>query len=140
MLDATMSRARHGRGVLDHSPLLSASAVHAITGALGMQKDSADVPGLIFVIVTTYDREDALDAVLAALSRQRDRGFEVVIADDGSGPGTAAIVAKWRARIGVPLGLRLQGRARRLPDRGRARGHRMGVLDQAGAERALEAE
>ncbi len=69
-----------------------------------MQKDSADVPGLISVIVTTYDREDALDAVLAALSRQRDRGFEVVIADDGSGPGTAAIVAKWRARIGVPLG------------------------------------
>ena len=49
---------------------------------------SADVPDLISVIVTTYNREDALEAVLAALARQSDRGFEVVIADDGSGPAT----------------------------------------------------
>ncbi len=69
-----------------------------------MQKGSADVPGLVSVIVTTYDREDALEAVLAALSRQHDRAFEVVIADDGSGPATAAVVAKWQARIGVPVG------------------------------------
>ena len=44
------------------------------------------VPDLISVIVTTYNREDALDAVLRSLSRQTDRDFEVVIADDGSGP------------------------------------------------------
>ena len=44
------------------------------------------MPDLISVIVTTYDREDALDAALSALSRQNDRGFEVVIADDGSRP------------------------------------------------------
>jgi glycosyltransferase involved in cell wall biosynthesis len=62
-----------------------------------------DVPDLISVIVTTYNREDALDAVLSALSRQSDRGFEVVIADDGSAPTTAALVDRWRDRIGVPL-------------------------------------
>jgi glycosyltransferase involved in cell wall biosynthesis len=62
-----------------------------------------DVPDLISVIVTTYNREDALDAVLAALSRQSDRGFEIVIADDGSGPGTAAVTESWRPRVGVPL-------------------------------------
>jgi glycosyltransferase involved in cell wall biosynthesis len=61
------------------------------------------VPELISVIVTTYNREDALDAVLSALSHQSDRGFEVVIADDGSGPSTAALVDRWRGRIGVPL-------------------------------------
>jgi glycosyltransferase involved in cell wall biosynthesis len=61
------------------------------------------VPDLISVIVTTYDREDALDAVLSALSRQSDRGFEVVIADDGSRPTTAAVVERWRPRLGVPL-------------------------------------
>src|SRR5262245_58906989 len=61
------------------------------------------VPELISVIVTTYNREDALDAVLAALSRQSDRAFEVVIADDGSGPSTAAVVESWRSRVGVPL-------------------------------------
>ena len=61
------------------------------------------MPDLISVIVTTYNREDALDAVLAALSRQSDRDFEVVIADDGSGPATAALVERWRPRLGVPL-------------------------------------
>jgi glycosyltransferase involved in cell wall biosynthesis len=61
------------------------------------------VPDLISVIVTTYNREDALDAVLSALSRQSDRGFEVVIADDGSRPMTAAVVEHWRTRLGVQL-------------------------------------
>ena len=59
--------------------------------------------GLVSVIVTTYNREDALDAVLAALSHQDDRGFEVVIADDGSRPETRALVERWKARLGVPL-------------------------------------
>jgi glycosyltransferase involved in cell wall biosynthesis len=62
------------------------------------------VPDLVSVIVTTYNREDALAAVLAALSRQSDRGFEVIVADDGSTPATAAVVEGWRARLGVPLG------------------------------------
>jgi glycosyltransferase involved in cell wall biosynthesis len=64
---------------------------------------SAKVPDLISVIVTTYNREDALEAVLSALSRQSDRGFEVVVADDGSRPATAAVVERWRPRLGVPL-------------------------------------
>src|SRR5262250_2422122 len=67
-------------------------------------RSTADVPDLISVIVTTYNREDALEAVLSALSRQSDRGFEVVIADDGSGPTAAALVERWRPRLGVPLG------------------------------------
>jgi glycosyltransferase involved in cell wall biosynthesis len=59
--------------------------------------------GLISVIVTTFNREDALDAVLRGLSRQTDRNFEVVIADDGSGPATAELIADWSKRLGVPL-------------------------------------
>lgn len=61
------------------------------------------VPELISVIVTTYEREDALDVVLQALSRQADRQFEVAVADDGSGPDTAALVASWKPRLGVAL-------------------------------------
>ncbi len=38
----------------------------------------------ISVVVTTYNRSDALLAVLHGLSRQTDTHFEVVIADDGS--------------------------------------------------------
>jgi glycosyltransferase involved in cell wall biosynthesis len=62
-----------------------------------------DTTGLISVIATTHDREDALDAVLRALSRQSDKDFEVVVADDGSGPATAALIAGWTSRIGHPL-------------------------------------
>ena len=51
---------------------------------------------LISIIVTTYKREDALEAVLRALVEQSDRDFEVVVADDGSGPATAALIAEWR--------------------------------------------
>lgn len=48
----------------------------------------------ISVVVTTYNREDALAAVLRSLVRQSDPDFEVVVADDGSGPGTAELVAR----------------------------------------------
>lgn len=52
----------------------------------------------ISIIVSTYNRPDALDAVLRGLSKQSDQNFEVVIADDGSGPETEHIVGEWRAR------------------------------------------
>ena len=58
---------------------------------------------LISLIVTTYNRPDALQAVLAALACQTDRAFEVVIADDGSSPATGAVVEHWRSRLGVAL-------------------------------------
>lgn len=58
---------------------------------------------LFSVIVTTYEREDALEAVLRSLARQTDRNFEVVVADDGSGPCTAASIKQWKPRLGVPL-------------------------------------
>jgi glycosyltransferase involved in cell wall biosynthesis len=61
------------------------------------------VAELISVILTTYDREDALAAVLRSLSRQSDRQFEVVVADDGSGSATRDVLEAWRKRLAVPL-------------------------------------
>ena len=58
---------------------------------------------VISVIVPTYNREDALDAALRGLARQRDRDFEVIIADDGSGPATAALIQSWTSRVGTRL-------------------------------------
>lgn len=55
---------------------------------------------LISIIVTTYNREDALAAVLRSLAGQSDRDFEVLVADDGSGPATAATVAAWKGKVG----------------------------------------
>lgn len=39
---------------------------------------------LISLVVLSYNRSDALLAVLRALTLQTDRGFEVIVADDGS--------------------------------------------------------
>lgn len=39
---------------------------------------------LISIVITTYNRSDALGCVLAALDHQSDRHFEVIVADDGS--------------------------------------------------------
>src|ERR1700733_2439096 len=58
---------------------------------------------LISVIVTTYNREDALDAALRALARQSDRNFEIVVADDGSRAETARVVAGWASRLALPV-------------------------------------
>jgi len=58
------------------------------------------VTGLISVIVATYNRPDALDAVLRSLAAQSDPDFEVLVADDGSRPDTAAVVDSWKGRLG----------------------------------------
>ncbi len=58
---------------------------------------------LISLIVTTYNRPDALAAVLRSLARQTDRDFEVVVADDGSTAPTADVIAGWRGKVGKRL-------------------------------------
>jgi glycosyltransferase involved in cell wall biosynthesis len=63
----------------------------------------ANVNDLISIIVSTYNREEALDVVLRALSRQSDRKFEIVVADDGSGPATARVVGEWASRTMLPI-------------------------------------
>ena len=46
----------------------------------------------VAVIVTTYNRPDALEAVLAGYQAQTDRDFELIIADDGSTAETAVVI------------------------------------------------
>ncbi len=58
---------------------------------------------LISVIVATYNRPDALDAVLRGLAHQTDRAFEIVIADDGSRPETAQAVERWAAATDLAI-------------------------------------
>ena len=52
----------------------------------------------IAVVVATYNWPAALDRVLAALADQTYRAFEVIVADDGSGPDTADLVQRWTER------------------------------------------
>jgi glycosyltransferase involved in cell wall biosynthesis len=57
----------------------------------------------IAVIVTTYNRPDALAAVLEGFLAQSDQDFELLIADDGSKPDTAALVKQYQARAPFPV-------------------------------------
>ena len=55
------------------------------------------------VVVSTYEWPEALGAVLSGLSEQSDSDFEVVVADDGSGPETGAVVESWTPTFGDRL-------------------------------------
>ena len=57
----------------------------------------------IAVILTTYNRPDALAAVLAGYQEQRDTGFELCVADDGSTDDTRRLVEEFAARARFPV-------------------------------------
>ncbi|MBV8063692.1 MAG: glycosyltransferase family 2 protein [Nevskia sp.] len=60
-------------------------------------------PGLISLIVTTYEWPPALARVLECLQRLEDRDFEIVVADDGSGVETADTIKRFQQSSRVPL-------------------------------------
>ncbi|HEX9179950.1 MAG TPA: glycosyltransferase family 2 protein [Burkholderiales bacterium] len=55
------------------------------------------------VIVTTYNRPDALAAVLEGYFDQDDRDFELIVADDGSTPDTRALADGYARRAPFPI-------------------------------------
>ena len=57
----------------------------------------------ISVVITTYNRPDALQAVVEACFLQDDKNFEIIIADDGSTANTRDCIARLAARSPVPL-------------------------------------
>lgn len=57
----------------------------------------------ISVIVTTYNRPDALSLVLRGLAAQDAGNFEVMVADDGSTPDTAAALEALRPALNYEL-------------------------------------
>ncbi|HAJ98741.1 MAG TPA: family 2 glycosyl transferase [Bacteroidales bacterium] len=57
----------------------------------------------ISVIVTTYNRKDALELVLLSLREQSVMPTEVIVADDGSTSDTADLVAGLKKDFPVPL-------------------------------------
>ena len=57
----------------------------------------------ISVVVTTFDAPDMLHLTLLALGRQALPPAEVLVADDGSGPATAAALVALAGRLPFPL-------------------------------------
>ena len=61
------------------------------------------MPSTISVILTTYNRPDALAAALRGLAAQDDHGFELVIADDGSTGETTDLIREATSSFPVPI-------------------------------------
>lgn len=57
----------------------------------------------ISVIISTYNSPDWLEKVLWGYASQSDRDFELVVADDGSGPDTALKIAQFAPVFGDRL-------------------------------------
>ncbi|MDT8324763.1 MAG: glycosyltransferase [Bacteroidota bacterium] len=57
----------------------------------------------ISVVVAVYNKPELLRLILAAYARQSADGFEVIVADDGSGPEVAAVVEDAREAHDLPL-------------------------------------
>jgi glycosyltransferase involved in cell wall biosynthesis len=57
----------------------------------------------ISIIVATYNRPEALALVLRALADQRAGDFDVLVADDGSGPATRQMIETMAAGLPYPL-------------------------------------
>lgn len=55
------------------------------------------------VIMSTYNSEDWLEKVIWGLSVQSELDFEIVIADDGSGPKTKELLDRLRPQLAMPL-------------------------------------
>ena len=60
-------------------------------------------PKLISVILSTYNQPDWLAKVLWGYTAQTHQDFQVVIADDGSGEATRAVVEQFRDRQGLQV-------------------------------------
>ncbi len=55
------------------------------------------------LIISTYNREDALELVLQSVSALKVYPHEVIIADDGSGPITSELIRKHQETFPIPL-------------------------------------
>ncbi|HET6279089.1 MAG TPA: glycosyltransferase family 2 protein [Candidatus Polarisedimenticolia bacterium] len=55
------------------------------------------------IIVSTFNRPESLDLVLTGFRRQSEPDFEILIADDGSGDPTAAVVRDHQQRSGMRI-------------------------------------
>ena len=51
------------------------------------------------LLITTYNRSDALDRVLESVNRQSRLPDEVVVADDGSSVSTIQTIQKWQGQL-----------------------------------------
>lgn len=57
----------------------------------------------VSLVIAVYQRDDFLTLVLTSLLGQSLANFETIVADDGSGPAIAAVVAGFQGRLRHPI-------------------------------------
>lgn len=57
----------------------------------------------VSVIISTYNEPDWLEKALWGWDAQSERGFELIVADDGSGPETAERIERLRGETGLQI-------------------------------------
>ncbi len=67
------------------------------------ERTSASAAPAVSVIVAVYNRPDFLEKVFLSLINQTLSDFEVIIADDGSGPEVAECVGRYSPRFARPI-------------------------------------
>ena len=55
----------------------------------------------VALLITTYNRPDTLNCLLASVAKQSRLPDEVTICDDGSDPSTAGIIASWSRQLPI---------------------------------------
>lgn len=55
------------------------------------------------LLITTYNRPDALEAVLTSVEHQVVKPDQVIVADDGSGEKTLQVIQKFQNKWSIPL-------------------------------------
>jgi glycosyltransferase involved in cell wall biosynthesis len=75
--------------------------LHSITTTVRDQLRSK-IPS-ISVIIAVYNKPDFLEKVLCCLLNQTHKTFEIVIADDGSGPEIASVVKRYQQSFLYPI-------------------------------------
>ena len=61
------------------------------------------MPPLLSLIIAVYNKPEVLHLVLAACARQSFNGFEIIIADDGSGPAVREVLDEARQRWSLSI-------------------------------------
>ncbi len=70
-----------------------------------MPAPAPEPPPVISVVVVSWNRRELLQACLESLARQNHRSFEIIVVDNGSNDGTAALVEKLAESYPAPLRL-----------------------------------
>jgi glycosyltransferase involved in cell wall biosynthesis len=64
---------------------------------------SAPVKPDVSLVIAVYQRDDFLTLVLTGLLDQTLRNFEVIVADDGSGPAIAEVIESFQGALAHPI-------------------------------------